>query len=68
MDELIRTGTVTAVSGRSVRVHFPEDGIVSDWLKVVQNSDTGFMPTVGDSVLCIYASGFNADGYVIGVI
>ena len=68
MEELIRTGTVTAVSGRSVRVHFPEDDIVSDWLKVIKNSDTGFMPAVGDSVLCIYAAGFNADGYCLGVI
>ncbi|MGN1117969.1 MAG: hypothetical protein ACI4RU_05100 [Acutalibacteraceae bacterium] len=68
MNDILRTGTVTAISGRSVRVRFIEDNMVSDWLKVVQNSDTGFMPNVGDSVLCIYAAGFNADGYVLGVI
>ncbi len=27
-----------------------------------------WMPSVGDIVLCVYVSGFNADGYVLGAL
>lgn len=27
-----------------------------------------WMPNVGDTVLCLYADGFNSDGYVLGAI
>lgn len=94
MDNLIRIGKVTAINKQNmqVRVHFPDDNIVSDWLSVLKRkssvSSTGiasggtgesafaehshavqlgaWMPEIDDTVLCIYLSGFNADGYVLG--
>lgn len=61
---MVRIGTVQNISGTQVRVLFPDVGIVSGWLTVVNSSLA--MPSVGDTVLCIYGEGFNADGYVIG--
>jgi phage baseplate assembly protein gpV len=94
MDNLIRIGNVTAINKEKmqVRVHFPDDDFISDWLSVLKHkssvSSTGkasggtgesafaehshtvylgaWMPEIGDAVLCVYLSGFNADGYVLG--
>ena len=67
MDDIVRIGIVTArnTTDKTVRVFFPDEEIASDWLKVVQNG-TGWMPDIGKAVLCLYLSGFNADGYVLG--
>ena len=64
----LRIGQVTDVdsSENAVRVHFPDVDIVSGWLKVVQSTSSVWMPSEGDTVLCIYGSGFSADGFVIG--
>ena len=101
MKGIVRIGKVSSANyeDRTVRVHFPDVGIVSGWLKVVKSApfvnerhqeqkteETGsggilpgafdshahgvvikpWFPEIGDTVLCIFASGFNADGYVIG--
>ena len=91
----LRIGTVSSIKSgeRKVRVKFPDTGIMSGWLHVVQSFElpdhdthypepecsdccktcpfTGnktWMPKVNDTVMCIYDSGFNADGYVMGVL
>ena len=60
------------------------DNLVSDWIAVLQQpayiategayehthnlSIYGWMPAVNDRVLVLYAQGFSADGFVLGVI
>lgn len=75
METVLRVGTVSDrnTSTRKVRVNFPEDDIVSDWLPVVKHKPTSssgtitdWFPGIGDVVLCIYDTSFNAQGYVIG--
>lgn len=68
MEEIVRIGTVTAVnsSEKTVRVLFPEEEIVSDWLTVVQRGEK-WLPSVNDPVLCLYNDGTDGDGYVLGV-
>ena len=68
---------------RTVRVAFAEaDNLVSDWLKVISTPPVvtavaeeeteliveAWMPRVGNTVICLYDDGPNADGYVIGGI
>ncbi len=68
---------------RTVRVAFAEaDNLVSDWLKVISTPPVvtavtdeetdltveAWMPREGDTVICLYDDGPNADGYVIGGI
>lgn len=66
---MIRKGTVSDLDAakRQVRVYFPDVDIVSGWLKVVSTAEP-WMPDIDDVVLCLYDSGFNADGYVLGVL
>lgn len=82
----LRVGKVVEVNqgNKTVRALFPEDGLVSAQLKVLQAPLTisigttdehthtaeasAFMPALNDIVLCIYNDGPNADGYVLGVI
>ena len=64
----LRIGIVVGKQENSVRVNFPDTGIVSDWLSFVKSSDDDFMPDFGDTVVCLYGAGFNADGFVLGVI
>lgn len=76
MEGSVRIGTVQSINGRQVRVFFPDVGIMSGWLTVLKRKPTvtgeatvslaEWMPAIGDSVLCLYVSGFNADGYVLG--
>ena len=76
---MIRIGKVVDVNkaNRTVRVSFEEaDGLVSDHLKVISTppeirseeeiSVSVWMPSYGDTVLCLYYDEPNADGYVIG--
>lgn len=66
---MIRIGTVVATRENEARVHFAEDDMVSDWLRIVSNSENPKTISINDTVLCVYRSdNFNADGYVIGVI
>ena len=49
MDDIVRVGEVTEVktSDRTVRVHFPDVDIVSDWLKVLRTPP--FIPKKGET-------------------
>lgn len=66
--EGLRIGKVINVDAdnRRARVLFPDSGLVSDWLTVVQRSDD-WAPEIDNVVLCLYGYGFNADGYILGV-
>ncbi len=101
MEGQIRIGLVSDsnYNNRTVRVRFPDVGIVSGWLKVLrtppfinarneaqktEEAEKGgilpgsfdahahnvvvkpWFPEIGETVLCIFGDGFNADGYVIG--
>lgn len=73
METVVRIGTVSDrnASTNKVRVNFPEDDMVSDWLPIVKRKPTSgtitdWFPKVGDMVLCIYDTSFNGQGYVIG--
>ncbi|MBR6873018.1 MAG: hypothetical protein IKN17_05890 [Ruminococcus sp.] len=75
METAVRIGTVSDrnASTNKVRVNFPEDDMVSDWLPIVKHKPTSsngtitdWFPKVGDMVLCIYDTSFNGQGYVIG--
>ena len=66
MDLRIGVVTDTDEENSQVRVHFPDVDIVSDWIKVIQTSP--WMPQIDDLVLCVYDSGFNGDGYVLGAL
>ena len=49
MDDIVRVGEVTEVktSDRTVRVHFPDVDIVSDWLTVLRTPP--FIPKKGET-------------------
>lgn len=54
-----------------VRCYFPDmDNAASDWLYVIQKP--GYedleMPNINDGVLVLFPSGWDMDGYVLGVI
>jgi phage baseplate assembly protein gpV len=63
---MIKIGIVNAVNGTKARVWFPADRMMSDWLTVVQRGEP-WTPEIGTAVICAFAEGFNADGYVLGV-
>ena len=81
-NDIVRVGTVTQVGAGEVKAQFKDAGIQSGWLKVLRfvpdytENETcsaehrheikPWMPEVGDSVLCLFLTGFNSDGYVIG--
>lgn len=65
IERMMQIGTVTSVDGRRCRVKFPETGITSGWMPVIQNG-TGWMPGINDSVLVLYRPVFNSDGIVMG--
>lgn len=69
MEGRLRIGIVTDVDSGTfcVRVVFPDRGLVSGWLSVIRRSD-GWFPAIDNTVLCIYGHGFNADGFVLGVV
>ena len=63
----LRVGKVTKVDTkeRKVRVHFEDVNIESGWLKPIKSANVF---SVGTLVLCVYDSGFNGDGYVLGAL
>lgn len=70
---IVRIGTVMNVSGRYCRVKFKDTGIFSGWLRVVDTPPrvTGaevspWLPSINDTVLCLYLPVENGDGFVIG--
>ncbi len=67
---MVRVGTVTSVdvTKRCVRVRFPDKKMTSGWLHVVKSSALGWMPSINDTVLCLYMPVFNGDGFVLGVL
>ena len=81
---LVRIGIVSSVDGSSkkARVYFPDmTDMVSGWLSVLQHPHQAvsatddvtvtlgdWMPAVNERVLCLYAHGFGADGFILGVI
>ncbi len=80
---VIRIGIVSDVNGAEdkARVRFPAENIVSDWLQIVRpppfaaeaenNVEINFyrLPyEVGTPVICVYAPGFNQDGYILGAL
>lgn len=64
---LVRIGTVTAASGRTVRVKFQDTGMISGWLTVLHRGDY-WMPSVNTTVLTLYLPVFNGDGFVLGAM
>lgn len=66
---LVRIGTVTAVDPqkRRARAKFQDSGITSHWLYIVQTG-AAWLPKVNDTVLVLYLSVFNGDGFILGVI
>lgn len=75
MNTVLRVGTVSDrnASANKLRVYFPEDDIVSDWLPILKHKPsstsgviTDWFPKVGDVVLCIYDTSFNGQGFVLG--
>ena len=82
VNDIVRVGSVTEVGSGEVKVQFRDAGIRSGWLKVLRfvpkytENETcevqhkheikPWMPEVGDNVLCLFLTGFNPDGYVIG--
>lgn len=77
MDNL-RIGKVHNVDQEKwcVRVFFEDTKIMSGWLKVLRNPSRNslgdeyapWFPKVNDIVLCVYGSGFNSDGFVLGAV
>lgn len=69
MDGMVRIGRVTDrnTTTRQVRVLFPDSGMTSAWLPVLRHSEA-WLPSINDTVLCLYLPVFNADGFVVGVI
>lgn len=67
---MVRVGIVTSVdvTKRCARVHFPDKKMTSGWLHVVKSSALGWMPSINDTVLCLYIPVFNGDGFVLGVL
>ena len=81
---MVRTGRVNAVSGNRARVFFPDTGLMSDWLYILRQPTAGvtgetdghthavaggrWAPSIGDTAVCLYPDGFNADGFILGVI
>lgn len=86
VSRMVQIGVVTDTDaqGRRVRVKFPDTGLTSDWLRVLQNpcavtagseqehthgvTVAAWMPKVNDTVLVVYLPVFNSDGFVIGGI
>lgn len=84
LGRLIQIGTVTSVDADShrARVKFPDTGITSGWLYVLQHpgadvhitpaGHTGtlgvWMPSIGATVAVLYLPVENGDGLVLGVI
>lgn len=64
---MVKVGTVSAVSANTARVFFPDTRMMSDWLHILRQTEE-WTPEINDPVLCLYPDGFNADGYVLGVI
>lgn len=76
----LRIGQVSSVNPatHSARVFFPDEKIVSDWLKVVKSPPTvtasvavtvaPWMPNINDVVLAVYNDEFNADGFILGAL
>lgn len=67
---MVRVGIVASVdtAKRRVRVRFPDKKMTSGWLHVVKSSALGWMPSINDTVLCLYVPVFNGDGFVLGVL
>ncbi|MDE6727915.1 MAG: hypothetical protein K2J80_08250 [Oscillospiraceae bacterium] len=57
--KILQTPPGVAATGR-----FDDDGDEKDVEITVTVS--AWMPAVGETVVCIYGEGFNADGYIIG--
>ncbi len=71
VENMVRVGKVTAVNvvKRQVRVFFPSLGITSGWLFVPKHSLLElWLPSVNDTVVCLYIPTLNGDGFVIGEI
>ena len=83
-NDLIRIGKVSSIdaNNKKARVYYPaRSNMVSDWLPVLQfpalttnysgghnHTSASWMPKVNDNVLVIMEPGFNAPGYIAGVI
>lgn len=66
---IVRIGKVYDIDNEKhkARVHFPRLNMTSGWLCIVRNAES-WMPSVNDTVLCLYFPVFNGDGYILGVI
>lgn len=83
-NRLVQVGIVTAADTENhrVRVKFPDTGITSGWLYVLQHpgavtilpddGHTGqlasWMPAIGSTVAVLYLPVENGDGFILGVI
>lgn len=66
----LRIGIVSSVDAGTgtARVYFPDMGdMLSGWLYVLHHG-TSWMPSVDDRVVCLYMTGEETDGYILGVI
>lgn len=71
LDSMVRVGIVSVLDkkGKTARVYFPDmKNMVSGWLPVLQRPGDSAMPKVNNRVLVLYPSGWNMDGYILGVI
>jgi phage baseplate assembly protein gpV len=67
LENLVRVGIVSAVSGRKARVTFEDTGMTSDWLSVLQQYESTYrMPKPGDRVVALYLPVLDGDGFILG--
>lgn len=77
LDGLVRIGKVTDVSGKKVRVYFPDLDMTSGWLYCLQRRGSitvdgqsvqipAWVPQINDIVACLYLPVENGDGFILG--
>ena len=70
-DTDVMSGWLKVVKGYELpdhESHCPDPGCSGCCASCPFTCNKTWMPEVNDTVLCIYDSGFNADGYVLGVL
>jgi len=70
LSHMVQWGTVTAVDDntKKARVYFEDTGISSDWLAVLQQAQSDWVPQIDDAVLVLFLPVAHADGFILGVI
>ena len=69
LQNLVRVGIVQDLdrSRPRCRVKYPDTGIISGWLYVLQRG-TSWTPRINEKVLVLYVPAENGDGFVLGGI